>query len=86
MSQINEILTGWGNIVKDYFNALDPVTKLISKRRLEICHVCHMRDGNFCSKKRLGENIITGEQTKGCGCNLSAKAVSPESQCPLSKW
>jgi hypothetical protein len=45
-----------------------------------------MRIGNTCSPKNAGINEITKKETKGCGCNISAKTLSPESQCPLSKW
>ena len=36
--------------------------------------------------KNIGINEITKVETKGCGCNISAKTLSPESKCPLSKW
>jgi hypothetical protein len=86
MSKINEILTGWGNVIKDQFNMVDPVTKALAKKRLELCNVCDMRQVNMCSPLREGKNIISGQMVKGCGCNISAKTLSPESQCPLSKW
>ena len=33
MSQLREILEGWGNVIKDQFDAVDIVTKNISKKR-----------------------------------------------------
>ena len=48
MSQIIEILEGWGNVIKDQFNAVDPVTKAISKKRLLECEPCSLRQGNTC--------------------------------------
>lgn len=86
MSQIIEILEGWGNVIKDQFNAVDPVTKAISKKRLLECEPCSLRQGNTCSPSIYGYHIITNERKNGCGCNISAKTLSPSSQCPLGKW
>tara|TARA_B110000211_G_C14081799_1_gene554924 strand:+ start:1946 stop:2206 length:261 start_codon:yes stop_codon:yes gene_type:complete len=86
MSQIREILEGWGNVIKDQFNAVDIVTKTISKKRLEACDPCSIRQGNTCSPQIYGYHLITNERKNGCGCNISAKTLSPTSQCPLGKW
>jgi len=32
------------------------------------------------------KNNQTGEVVRGCGCNISAKSMSPNSLCPLDKW
>jgi len=32
--KIVEIIEGWANVVKDQFDAVDPVTKAVSKKRL----------------------------------------------------
>ena len=86
MSQLIEILEGWGNVIKDQFNAVDPVTKAISKKRLELCDPCGLRQGNTCSPQIYGYHVITEKRVNGCGCNISAKKLSPSSQCPLGKW
>ena len=86
MSQLREILEGWGNVIKDQFNAVDPVTKAVSKKRLELCDPCGLRQGNVCSPQIYGYHIITEERKNGCGCNIAAKTLSPSSQCPLGKW
>ena len=86
MSKINEILVGWANTVRDRFNALHPDVKEISEKRLNICNECPMRNGSICDPRRHGENVKTGLLTRGCGCNLLAKTMSPGSKCPLSKW
>ncbi len=86
MSQIIEILEGWGNVIKDQFNAVDPVTKAISKKRLQFCDDCSLRQGNTCSPQIYGYHIKTNERKNGCGCNISAKTLSPSSSCPLGKW
>ena len=84
---ISEILEGWGNYIKDKFGLLnDPELKAKSEKRLLICNVCTLRDGNTCSKKRTGLVVqdfvykdikrLKGESYKGCGCSLSAKSLS----------
>jgi len=86
MSKIIEIIEGWANVVKDQFNAVDPVTKEVSKKRLLECNSCDIRNGNICSPNRWGINILTEQRVNGCGCNIAAKTLSPSSQCPLGKW
>ena len=86
MSQIKQILEGWGTVIKDQFKAVDPVTKAISQKRLQFCDDCSLRQGNTCSPQIYGYHIITNERKNGCGCNISAKTLSPSSQCPLGKW
>lgn len=86
MSKINEILVGWANTVKDRFNSLHPEIKEISEKRLNICNECPMRNGSICDPRRMSLNESTGKLTRGCGCNLLAKTMSPNSKCPLSKW
>jgi len=86
MSKINQILTGWANTVKDRFNMLQPEVKEISEKRLNICNECSMRNGSICDTRRVAPNVKTGAITRGCGCNLLAKTMSPSSECPLSKW
>jgi len=85
-SQILQILEGWGNVIKDKFDAVDIVTKTISKKRLLHCNPCSLRQGNTCSPSIYGYHIVTGERKNGCGCNISAKTLSRSSQCPLGKW
>lgn len=84
--KILEIIEGWANVVKDQFDAVDPVTKAVSEKRLKLCDPCDLRDGNTCSPGRYGFHIITNERKNGCGCNIAAKTLSPSSQCPLGKW
>lgn len=86
MGKINEILDGWGNLIKDQFNALDSDIKELSESRLEKCNQCDLRVGNLCSPLKFGINIETNEIKSGCGCNLSAKTLSEWSKCPLGKW
>jgi hypothetical protein len=86
VSQIEEILTGWGNLVKSHFMELDSDLKAQSQSRLEICNGCDMRNWGTCSTQREGRHVVTGEMVRGCGCRLAAKALSPKSSCPLGKW
>ena len=48
MSKIREIIEGWANVVKDQFDAVDPQTKELSKKRLLSCDICNIRQGNNC--------------------------------------
>ncbi len=34
MSQIREIIEGWANVIKDQFDAVDPVTKAVSTKKI----------------------------------------------------
>lgn len=85
-SQIQQILTGWGNLVKSHFVDLPPELKAESEQRLNICNDCDMRNGGTCNPQKTGTHVITGETVNGCGCRLAAKALSPGSVCPLGKW
>ena len=85
-SQINQILSGWGNRIKDAFGVLDAETKELSRLRLLHCNSCYMRTSNTCDPRKSMTNNITGETVKGCGCNIAAKSMSPTSLCPLGKW
>lgn len=86
VSQIEQILTGWGNYMKSHFVELDPELKAEGQKRLEICNPCDMRNGGSCSTGRQGKHVVTGQLVSGCGCKLAAKALSPGSVCPLGKW
>lgn len=83
---ISNIIRGWTNFTLDFFDALHPVIKQEGEKRLSICTDCPMRQGNTCSKNLKGINIETKEEVNGCGCNLAAKTLDPNSNCPLSKW
>lgn len=83
---IEQILTGWGNYMKSHFVELDPELKAEGQKRLEICDPCDMRNGGTCSTSKEGKHAVTGVMTRGCGCRLAAKALSPGSVCPLGKW
>lgn len=99
MININHILEGWGNSIKDKFDMLnDPELKLKSERRLMTCDSCPLRDNNTCSRKRQDVVVMNfyynhlkqyrkkGDITNGCGCNLSAKSLCNDCQCPRGMW
>ena len=93
---INDILEGWGNNLKDKLNLLEPELKSKGKKRLLICNSCELRVNNTCDKNKKGfaeidfiYNNQKREKNKlynGCGCNLSAKTVCNDCKCPLGKW
>ena len=65
MSQIREIIEGWANVIKDQFDAVDPVTKAVSKKRLMECNPCPLRQSNTCSPQIMGYHVITNERKSG---------------------
>jgi hypothetical protein len=83
---VEHIITGWANVVKDKFNVLDPATKNMAADRMQLCNMCYLRTGNTCDPSKGGMNLKTGKIEKGCGCNIAAKTLSPQSKCPLAKW
>lgn len=95
---LNNILEGWANNIKNNFGLLSPELKSKGEKRLLICNNCPLRNNNTCSTSRTGEAVTTflyrNEKTprqkgvlyKGCGCNISAKTVCDNCQCPLGKW
>lgn len=85
-SVIDQILTGWGNYIKSQFMDLTPALRDMSEERLSICHQCDMRRMGTCDPTKSSRHVKTGVMTRGCGCNLAAKALSPNSECPLGKW
>lgn len=86
MGQLKEILDGWGNRIKDSFGILDEEIKTMAEIRLEQCHSCSMRSGNMCDPTKQIKHIVTEQMVRGCGCNISAKTLSPDSECPAGKW
>lgn len=86
MIKIDQILTGWANLIKDNFNKLDHDIKKISEERLFVCNDCDIRLGNVCDPRKIGNHVLTGELKRGCGCNIAAKSLAKNSKCPLGKW
>ena len=84
--KLEEIFSGWANLIKDRFDKLDPSIKLQAEERLAHCNRCYMRTNNRCDPDKVGINLTTNIPTKGCGCYLSAKCLSPCSKCPLDIW
>lgn len=75
MSILSEIFEGWKNFLFE-----NPEVEAEAKRRIAICagdeekqiiRCEFFRDNQTCAK---------------CGCYMPAKARSPHSTCPISKW
>lgn len=86
MGKLDEILDGWGNLIKSNFGLLDEETRKMAEKRLIHCNVCSIRSYNICDPTKRIHHIKTNEIKTGCGCNISAKTLSPQSQCPAGKW
>ena len=84
--QINQIIEGWGNLVKDKLNLLHPPIKAVAESRLKICDACSIRKNNICDTNQTITNIQTKKLVKGCGCNIAAKTLAMAAQCPAGKW
>ena len=64
--------------------------KRVLRQRIASCENCILREGNWCSRKKVTA-IINDEgkqqRVSGCGCVLKIKIFddSPNT-CPLRKW
>ena len=83
---INNIINGWGNLIKDKFGLLDNQTRAIATKRLSICNECSIRSVGVCNPTKNTINIKSGKVVKGCGCVIAAKALDAASYCPAGKW
>lgn len=98
LEQVTQIFNGWANLALDQFNLLDPEFKKVAEQRLLICNSCPLREGNKCDSSKQGivkENFtykstgqirVKGDTFNGCGCQLAAKTVCRECQCPGAYW
>lgn len=76
MSKINEIKEGYKNlIIKN-----EEIEQLAKKRR-EICNSCE-----YNSENKGGLFNESVPYCTLCGCILSAKVRSKDSECPKGKW
>lgn len=95
---LKNIINGWANNIKNELGTLDSNIKERGEKILLICDSCDLRVGNKCSTLKKGKAVqdffykVENQQRKkeelykGCGCNLSAKVLCDECQCPLGKW
>lgn len=91
MSKFTEITNGWYNYLTQNSDF-----KPEAERRASICAGCKLNINNVCSRSTEdicvktfeyhNEVRIEGNSYKGCGCALSAKTFSVNTQCPLNKW
>lgn len=86
IKKIGQILEGWAKLAYDKVIGLSSAAQEQANLRISICNECPVRTGNRCDPKKSGLNVKTGKTDKGCGCILTAKVVSPGSECPLGKW
>jgi hypothetical protein len=72
MTKIEQIFYGWAKYSFKYLGYKpDKETADLAQKRLIICDDCEKRIDNKC---------------KVCGCNLAAKTLVKESECPIKKW
>lgn len=91
MSRLLEIAAGWYNMI----NSTRPLQEM-ARARLEVCEECPEKvelNGLAAavislanSANSVADNSKPIYRCGICGCALSAKALSPDSSCPLGKW
>lgn len=91
IKKLKQIKEGWINHWFDNDSVKD-----LAEKRASICANCPLNVNNVCSRNKQGvvkDTFIYNEQVRlegsiqnGCGCPLSAKTKSPDSQCPLNFW
>lgn len=84
--QLNQILEGWGNLIKDKLGTLHPPIKAVAETRLKHCDRCSIRKNNICDPNQTIINVVTNKPVTGCGCNIAAKTLAMNAACPASKW
>jgi hypothetical protein len=81
--KFKEIVEGWRNYIFE-----DPKVEEIAKKRAAACSICpHAVMGSWNQKmpdKTI--QVIKGMKCSLCGCPLSAKCRSLDSECPILKW
>ena len=79
-----EILSGYTN----YFIGGTPTEEGEAKKRAKICSTCPLAKKGIHSAFMPDRSIkeIQGLFCSGCGCPLSPKVRSLESECPEKKW
>ena len=86
MGKLNEILDGWGNLIKSNFGLLGEEYQVMAEKRLLICNPCPIRTANTCDPNKMIMHEHTQEIVRGCGCNIAAKTLSQKTSCPAGKW
>lgn len=83
---IGQILQGWGRLLFKDFYQLDAEVQTRAINRIKVCDSCEIRQGSTCNSNTIGKHTKTGQLVRGCGCNLRAKVLASNSQCPFGKW
>lgn len=89
MSKVSRILKGWTNLLKSEFGFKDTKGfEAMAKRRLKECIKCEHKTPTTSKIVKVVELglIVPSESCKLCGCNVFAKAFTPEESCKINKW
>lgn len=78
MSQIQQIVEGWKNVVfkKDDVEA-------VARLRMEICDACSYSSKN---KPKSEKTIRPDIHCTNCGCPLISKTRCMSCECPIGRW
>jgi hypothetical protein len=93
LKKYRDIANGWKNYIFPNKEAEE-----LAEKRAKICAGCPLNVNNDCSSKKQGpvaksflyevknEYRVEGEIKNGCGCPISTKTRSLQTQCPLNYW
>lgn len=89
----DEIIEGHINELLSKVGLANENEELIFSMRENICNACPLKNGNNCDTQRWinPQTLEVAHSpkdgfTRGCGCRLSAKQRSKQSQCPANFW
>ena len=80
------IIKGWYyKLVKKNLNIISYDVLQQAIVRKSFCDNCPLNTNGWCDSSKEAEDIH-GEIVVGCGCELEAKQLTPESFCPRLLW
>ena len=89
----SEIVSGHINELKTILNMSPQKDSYVFSVREKICNLCPLKTKNSCNHTKWinpGTKEIKDYQeegfVRGCGCRLSAKQKSKNSNCPADFW
>jgi len=81
-----DVIKGCGEAyLADYFERGEDYKNVI-KYRLKLCYSCELLTGTTCDPTKTIKHVTTGEDVKGCSCNVHCKGALKNYNCPAGKW
>lgn len=80
------IAKGWWNkIIGKMFNTIPYYVRQQEVIRKSYCDNCPLNTNGWCDTSKEAEDI-NGNIVNGCGCQLEAKRLTPDQECPRLLW